>query len=263
MSDLVLVPTAQSANADELAGRRVAVIDVLRATTVILAALERGASRVLTVADLDEARLLRSKLPRALLAGERGGFAPEGFDYGNSPVEISAADLAGRIVVLTTTNGTLAVQRAQTASSIFAACLRNASAVAGAFAAAGGPIALLCAGTEGAFTIEDFYCAGLIARALCLARLRPERPGLVCGAARGSARRRDRQRPDVQPRAHPDTSGPERRRPLLPGLRREQHRAALREGSGGTRGIRSGPIDAGRRRRPGGRALPETVMPVR
>ncbi len=166
MNDLVLVPTAQSANADELAGRRVAVIDVLRATTVILAALERGASRVLTVADLDEARLLRSKLPGALLAGERGGFAPEGFDYGNSPVEISAADLAGRIVVLTTTNGTLAVQRAETASSIFAACLRNASAVARELAAADGPVALLCAGTEGAFTIEDFYCAGLIARAL-------------------------------------------------------------------------------------------------
>ncbi len=166
MSDVILVPTAQSANADELAGRRVAVIDVLRATTVILAALERGARRVLAVAGLDEARLLKSRLPDAVLAGERGGFAPEGFDYGNSPVEISGADLAGRVVVLTTTNGTLAVQRAEPAATIFAACLRNASSVARVLASRDGRIALVCAGTEGAFTIEDFYCAGLIARGL-------------------------------------------------------------------------------------------------
>ncbi len=166
MNDVILVPTVQSATAAELAGRRVAVIDVLRATTVILTALERGASRVLTVAGLEEARLLRAGLPGALLAGERGGFAPEGFDYGNSPVELSGADLAGRIVVLTTTNGTLAVQRAEPAASIVAACLRNAAAVAGNLASSEGPVALLCAGTEGAFTIEDFYCAGLIARGL-------------------------------------------------------------------------------------------------
>jgi 2-phosphosulfolactate phosphatase len=163
MSDLIVLATAQEATAEELAGRLVAVIDVLRATTVILTALERGAGRVVTVAEVDEARRLRAELPGALLAGERGGFAPEGFDYGNSPVEIARADLAGRDVVLTTTNGTLAVQRAGAAASIVAACLRNAGAVARSLASGEGPVALLCAGTEGAFTIEDFYCAGLIA----------------------------------------------------------------------------------------------------
>jgi 2-phosphosulfolactate phosphatase len=139
---------------------------VLRATTVILTALEKGASRIIPVAEVEEARGLRARLPGVLLAGERGGFAPEGFDYGNSPVELADADIAGRTLVLTTTNGTLAVRRAQGATLIAAACMRNARAVAEVLASAGGPVALACAGTEGEFTIEDFYCAGMIARAL-------------------------------------------------------------------------------------------------
>ncbi len=167
MSDVVLVPTA--GEVADVAGRRVAVIDVLRATTVILVALERGACRVVPVAELDAARRLRAELPAALLAGERGGFPPEGFDYGNSPVELAGADLAGRTIVLTTTNGTLAVRRAGAAASIVAASLRNAGAAARALAGAGAPVTLVCAGTEGAFTIEDFYCAGLIARDLAAA----------------------------------------------------------------------------------------------
>lgn len=164
MTDVILVATA--GQAADLAGRHAAVIDVLRATTVILTVLERGARSVVPVAEVEEARRLRAGLPGALLAGERGGFAPKGFDYGNSPVELAAADLGGRTVVLTTTNGTLAVRRAAAAASIVAASLRNAGAAGRELAGAGGPAALVCAGTEGRFTIEDFYCAGLVARQL-------------------------------------------------------------------------------------------------
>jgi 2-phosphosulfolactate phosphatase len=164
VTDVILVPTAAALSGG--GGRRVAVIDVLRATTVVLTALEKGASRVIPVAEVEEARGLRSRLPGVLLAGERGGFAPEGFDYGNSPVELAEVELAGRTVVLTTTNGTLAVRRADGAALIAAACVRNAAAVAGLLASADGPVTLACAGTEGEFTIEDFYCAGLIARVL-------------------------------------------------------------------------------------------------
>jgi 2-phosphosulfolactate phosphatase len=167
VSDVILVPTAGEVT--DVAGRHALVIDVLRATTVILTALERGAARVVPVAELDAARRLRARLPGALLAGERGGFAPEGFDHGNSPVELAGADLAGRTVVLTTTNGTLAVRRCEAAASIVAACLRNAGAAGRELAGAGEPVALVCAGTEGEFTIEDFYCAGIIARELAAA----------------------------------------------------------------------------------------------
>ena len=167
MSDVIIAATAHQV--PDVTGRHVAVIDVLRATTVILAALEGGARRIVPVAELDTARRLRAELPGVLLAGERGGFAPEGFDYGNSPVELAGADLAGRTIVLTTTNGTLAVRRAGSAAAIVAASLRNAGAAARELAGSGTPVALVCAGTEGAFTIEDFYCAGLIARELAAA----------------------------------------------------------------------------------------------
>src|SRR5207247_1190946 len=68
--------------------------------------------------------------PDGLLAGEQGGLAPAGFDFGNSPVAFAAAALAGRRVVFATTNGTRAMHMAREASLVLLGCLRNRSAVA-------------------------------------------------------------------------------------------------------------------------------------
>jgi len=141
------------------------VIDVLRASTTIVTALAEGAAFVLPTASVAEAQQQRyDSAPGTLLGGERGGVRIAGFDLGNSPAEYTAAAVANRGVVITTTNGTAALARSAAASERLIGCLVNRSAVAAAavrLAAAGsGQIHLVCAGTDGEVTDEDLIGAG-------------------------------------------------------------------------------------------------------
>jgi 2-phosphosulfolactate phosphatase len=113
------------------------VFDVLRATTCILAALHHGAVKIFTVKEISEALALRRDLPGALLAGERGGVriraAQTGgtiFDLGNSPREFTPARVAGKTIIMTTTNGTRALQACLGARHILAGAFLNLAALA-------------------------------------------------------------------------------------------------------------------------------------
>ncbi|HEY8417366.1 MAG TPA: 2-phosphosulfolactate phosphatase [Limnochordales bacterium] len=170
----------------------VAVIDVLRATTTMATALANGARGVVPVATPEEALAWRAAGAGVLLGGERGAQRIPGFDLGNSPFEYSPERVAGRLIVLTTTNGTLAFRRVLAAAGgrppeLIAACLRNASACAWHLrehaAAAGGGVLLVCAGTNGWFSWEDAYCASVLLQ--CLAQLGPVEYG---DGARAAAR---------------------------------------------------------------------------
>jgi len=99
----------------EVAGRPVFVVDVLRATTVICAALSRGARAVVPVATVEEASRLAQTLgpDAAVLVGERHGEPIEGFDLGNSPIEVTEQRVRGKTLVMTTTNGTGALLATQ------------------------------------------------------------------------------------------------------------------------------------------------------
>lgn len=148
-----------------VAGGVAVVIDVLRASTTIVTALAEGAAFVLPTASVAEARQQRDQLPSGtLLGGERGGVRIAGFDLGNSPAEYTPLSVAGRGVVITTTNGTAALARCAAASERLIGCLVNRAAVAAAaveLAAAGsGQIHLVCAGTDGEVTDEDLIGAG-------------------------------------------------------------------------------------------------------
>ncbi|MBA2663914.1 MAG: 2-phosphosulfolactate phosphatase [Bradymonadaceae bacterium] len=81
------------------------VIDVIRAFTTAWVALERGVLEILLVAEIDQAFALRKRFPDYLLVGERGALKIEGFDFGNSPYDLSQAPIAGRGLIFTTTNG--------------------------------------------------------------------------------------------------------------------------------------------------------------
>ncbi len=96
-----------------LAGCRAVVVDVLRATTTVVQALSAGARAVVPCLTIDDARARAAEFPpgEALLGGERGGLPIEGFDLGNSPAEYTSQVVAGKTVVLTTTNGTKALLR--------------------------------------------------------------------------------------------------------------------------------------------------------
>ena len=139
------------------------VIDVLRATSTICRALASGWERVVCVGELEHAHELRA--PGVALAGERGNVRVAGFDFGNSPREF-AAPVAGGTLVLSTTNGTLALLAAATrCETVLVASLLNLRAAVEA-ARGDADVAVLCAGVEGGFAIDDAYVAGRIVSAL-------------------------------------------------------------------------------------------------
>src|SRR5260370_26043447 len=114
-----------------LAGRLDVVIDVLRATTAIVHALAAGCTVVRPCAGVDEARQLAGEMRagHVLLAGERDGRPVAGFDLGNSPKDYTATRCKNQTLVLTTTNGTRALVRCQSAARILVAAFVNYNAV--------------------------------------------------------------------------------------------------------------------------------------
>jgi len=148
---------------EDLEGGVAVVIDVLRASTSIVHALEADAKDVLPCVDVDEARRLHAALRAegALLTGERNALPLEGFDLGNSPDAFTPEAVRGRSVVMTTTNGTRALARCRRAKRIFVGSFVNAAAVVRAVSESE-RIQLICAGTVGEITREDVLLAGLL-----------------------------------------------------------------------------------------------------
>ena len=140
------------------------MIDVLRASTTIATALAHGASAVLPRRSIDEAFAARADHPGALLGGERGGVRIAGFDLGNSPAEYAAERVAGRPVVITTTNGTAALAACHDAAEVLVGAMVNRAAAARRLATEqnAAAIHLVCAGTDGLVTDEDVLAAGAI-----------------------------------------------------------------------------------------------------
>jgi len=148
--------------ADELAGSTVVVIDLLRASSTICQALAAGATEVVPFLEVEDA-LAAATIDRdhVVLGGERGGKRIDGFDLGNSPSEYTPASVGGRRVLLTTTNGTRALDHARRARRVVVGSLLNLSAVAASIR--GEPrVDVLCAGTDGLESREDVFAAGAI-----------------------------------------------------------------------------------------------------
>ncbi|MEI8104367.1 MAG: 2-phosphosulfolactate phosphatase [Actinomycetes bacterium] len=140
------------------------VIDVLRATSTICQALAAGYERVVCVGEIDDARALAGDGVR--LAGERHNVKIDGFDFGNSPREFVGVEPEGHTLVLTTTNGTrLLLAAAERCETVLVASLLNLEAIL-IEASRADEVAVLCAGVEGEFAIDDAYVAGRIAAAL-------------------------------------------------------------------------------------------------
>jgi 2-phosphosulfolactate phosphatase len=141
------------------------VVDVLRATSSIVQAIEGGYRRVLCCAEIDEARALREEIEDSVLAGERRAQSIPGFDFGNSPQDFVGTK--AETLILTTTNGTRAiVTAAADCDAVLIGSLLNLDAVAAAARERGEDVEIVCAGVEGSFTLDDAYCAGRIAELL-------------------------------------------------------------------------------------------------
>jgi len=142
----------------------VVVIDLLRATSVISTAFECGVSTIIPVRTLDEARKYKD-LEGYIIAAERNTLPIKGFDYGNSPYHYMNANVKGKTLVLTTTNGTNAILLAKE-HKVITASFVNIDAVADYLVNDNNNIIILCSGWKGLFNLEDPIFAGALAEKL-------------------------------------------------------------------------------------------------
>lgn len=150
--------------ADELffTGKTSVVIDVLRASTTIVAALQNGAREIVPVANVEFAVKVSGGMfgGQTLLGGERNTKKIEGFALGNSPLEYSQEIVTGKSIILYTTNGTKAIVKAKFSSALFICSFNNISALAKQLAMQDKDIEIQCAGNQNNFSLEDTICAG-------------------------------------------------------------------------------------------------------
>src|SRR5436309_6222470 len=142
------------------------VVDVMRATSTIAQALASGYRRVLCCGEIDDARALRRQLgDESVVGGERKAVPIEGFDLGASPRDY--LEPRAETAILSTTNGTRTIlTAAANAEIVLLGSLLNLDAVAAAGRAPGEDVTVVCAGYEGAFAVDDAYCAGRIVELL-------------------------------------------------------------------------------------------------
>jgi 2-phosphosulfolactate phosphatase len=156
--EITVIPSVYEARSDDLVNKTVIVIDVLRATSTMLTALAHGCEAIYPIETVMQAKQLQR--PDWLMGGERSCKKIPGFDLGNSPFEYMDHRIAGKTILITTTNGTRAIQKASRAATILAASLLNGSACAKEAAALKRDIIILCSGTQDVFSLEDGICAG-------------------------------------------------------------------------------------------------------
>lgn len=169
--DVTLTP---SEIPNDLRNTAVVVMDVLRATTTIVYALQNGANAIIPCEEPEDALALRERLGNdgVVLGGERDSVRIPGFDLDNSPLSYTRDSIGGKTVVFTTTNGTRALRRAMhgSAAAILCGAFSNLSAVVEQLLQMDAASVLLaCAGTEGKAALEDLLLAGAITTRLAAA----------------------------------------------------------------------------------------------
>jgi 2-phosphosulfolactate phosphatase len=143
--------------------RAAIVIDIIRASTTIAMALHNGCAGIIPVGKRREAKTLAATLgPGVLLAGERRAEKIAGFDLGNSPADFRRERVAGKTVIMTTTNGTRAFRALDGAREVIVCAFVNVSAVARWLCRAGLDVMIVCAGRRGRFCLEDAVGGGML-----------------------------------------------------------------------------------------------------
>ncbi|QEC77213.1 2-phosphosulfolactate phosphatase [Mucilaginibacter ginsenosidivorax] len=140
----------------------VVVIDVFRATSSICYGIENGAEAIIPVSQVEECAAYREKGLDYLLAAERDGKVVDGFDFGNSPFSYTAEKVAGKTVVLTTTNGTHALHLSRAAKKIVIGSFLNLTALSDWLKTQNDNVLLVCAGWKNNFNLEDTLFAGAV-----------------------------------------------------------------------------------------------------
>ncbi|QQL49399.1 2-phosphosulfolactate phosphatase [Mucilaginibacter ginkgonis] len=146
----------------------VVVIDIFRATSSICYGIENGAEAIIPVAEVAECAAYREKGAEFLLAAERDGSVVEWFDFGNSPFSYTTEKVAGKTVVLTTTNGTHALHLSRSAKKVVIGSFLNLTSLCDWLGKQHDNILLVCAGWKNNFNLEDTVFAGAVVNRLRL-----------------------------------------------------------------------------------------------
>lgn len=142
----------------------VVVIDVLRATSAMCTAFEFGVDKMIPVATLEEA--MDYKKQGYLVGAERNGIAIEGFDFGNSPYSYMTEKTKGQTVVISTTNGTQAIEAARNAYQVVIGAFTNITALCNWLQTQNKNVLLLCSGWKNRLNLEDTVFAGAVSERL-------------------------------------------------------------------------------------------------
>ncbi len=151
---------------DELyfTGKTTVIIDVLRATSTIITAINNGAKEIVPVASVEFAVKVSGGMfgGQTLLGGERNTKKIEGFALGNSPFEYSKEIVNGKSIVFYTTNGTKSIAKAKYSETLLCTSFLNISSVVGYLISLKKDIEIICSGRNNYFSLEDSVCAGMV-----------------------------------------------------------------------------------------------------
>lgn len=164
MNSIEVCFTPELIHLHEVKGKLVVVVDIFRATSTMVAALAHGVTEILPFADLESCRAMQAQ--GYLIAGERDGLTAPGFELGNSPVAFLEGNFAGKKLAMTTTNGTLALDKSKGASEILIGAFPNLQATASYIQSRNLDVLIHCAGWKGRFNLEDSLYAGALVQAL-------------------------------------------------------------------------------------------------
>jgi 2-phosphosulfolactate phosphatase len=142
----------------------VVVVDVLRASSAICTAFMNGVHKIIPIGSVEEARDLKNR--GYLVAAERDGIVLDFADFGNSPFNFTSERVKDKTIVYSTTNGTQAINLANSCSQVIVGSFLNISALSAWLINQQRDIIIFCAGWKNRFSLEDTILAGAITEKL-------------------------------------------------------------------------------------------------
>lgn len=159
-----VIISADHIEQEDLRDKIVVVIDMLRATSVITTALGNGAKRVIPLLTVEESFEKAEEVKKlgecVVLGGERKALKIDRFDFSNSPLEYTKSKVQDKTVIITTTNGTRALNLCLNSKKILVGAMINGKAIVNKLLELNQDVVFVNAGTNGEFSIDDFICAG-------------------------------------------------------------------------------------------------------
>lgn len=159
-----IIISADDINESKIENKVVVVIDMFRATSVIVTALNNGCKEVVPYLTIEETLEHANKLGREeyVLGGERKAVKIEGFDLSNSPLEYTREKVENKTILMTTTNGTRTLTQSTAAKKVLIGAMINAKSVAETLIEINEDVVIINAGTNGNFSMDDYICSGYI-----------------------------------------------------------------------------------------------------